>query len=123
MLINSDMVNEKPKFKWLRCAKPNIEEKTLLICKAHMRVSVRKEVIYSMNEITEQFFIFSKLMRRYIDYHLQKVGKYANFLRGQGRILAVLKIKADISQKELTHLLAIRPQSLGELLVKLEKKK
>ncbi|WEV57285.1 MarR family winged helix-turn-helix transcriptional regulator [Ligilactobacillus acidipiscis] len=74
-----------------------------------------------MNEITEQFLIFIRLFRRYTSYHHKSLGKYGNFLQGQGRILAVLKMRPDISQKDLTYLLAIRPQSLGELLVKLER--
>jgi DNA-binding MarR family transcriptional regulator len=41
--------------------------------------------------------------------------------RGQGRILSLLKIKPEMSQKELASILDIRPQSLGELLGKLEK--
>ncbi len=40
--------------------------------------------------------------------------------RGQGRILAVLKMKHQISQKDLTEMLKIRQQSLGEQLKKLE---
>jgi len=41
--------------------------------------------------------------------------------RGQGRILALLKLKPEISQKELSDILDIRSQSLGELLAKLER--
>jgi DNA-binding MarR family transcriptional regulator len=41
--------------------------------------------------------------------------------RGQGRILALLKLKPEISQKELSSILDIRSQSLGELLAKLER--
>ncbi|GBG93803.1 MarR family transcriptional regulator [Ligilactobacillus salitolerans] len=74
-----------------------------------------------MDELTEQFIIFSKLFRRYTDLKHQKIGKYGNFLRGQGRILAVLDLKPLMSQKELIRVLSIRPQSLGELLRKLEK--
>lgn len=40
--------------------------------------------------------------------------------RGQGRILALLKLKPEISQKDLSYLSDMRPQSLGELLAKLE---
>lgn len=74
-----------------------------------------------MDEITERFLIFVKLFQRYTSYHHKDLGKYGNFLQGQGRILSVLKMRPDISQKDLTYLLAIRPQSLGELLAKLEK--
>ncbi len=41
--------------------------------------------------------------------------------RGQGRVLALLKAQPHVSQKELATLLNIRSQSLGELLVRLEK--
>lgn len=41
--------------------------------------------------------------------------------RGQGRVMALLKMRPEISQKELSYLLDIRPQSLGELLSKLER--
>ena len=40
--------------------------------------------------------------------------------QGQGRILSALRRTSSISQKELGLLLEIRPQSLGELLQKLE---
>ena len=45
----------------------------------------------------------------------------ANPHQGQGRILALLKLKPEISQKELSMILDIRSQSLGELLAKLER--
>lgn len=41
--------------------------------------------------------------------------------RGQGRVLGILKMQPEISQRELSYLLDMRPQSLGELLSKLEK--
>jgi len=41
--------------------------------------------------------------------------------RGQGRVLALLKMKPEISQRELTYLLDMSKQSLAELLGKLEK--
>jgi DNA-binding MarR family transcriptional regulator len=41
--------------------------------------------------------------------------------RGQGRVLALLKIQPQISTKDLTYLLGIRQQSINELLNKLEK--
>jgi len=43
-------------------------------------------------------------------------------LRGQGRVLSILNLQPDISTKMLSFLLGIRPQSLNELLTKLEKK-
>jgi DNA-binding MarR family transcriptional regulator len=41
--------------------------------------------------------------------------------RGQGRILAMLKIQDEISTKDLSYLLGIRVASLNELLAKLER--
>ncbi|MCL2471665.1 MAG: MarR family transcriptional regulator [Propionibacteriaceae bacterium] len=41
--------------------------------------------------------------------------------RGQGRVLSLLKLKPEISQRELTYLLDMSKQSLAELLGKLEK--
>lgn len=47
---------------------------------------------------------------------------FADTSRGQGRVLAILKMKENISQKELSYLLDMSKQSLAELLAKLEKK-
>lgn len=44
-----------------------------------------------------------------------------NPFRGQGRVLSVLKLKPEISQKELGYLLGMSKQALAELLAKLEK--
>lgn len=41
--------------------------------------------------------------------------------RGQGRILAMLSLKPDISQRDLGYMLNMSRQALGELLTKLEK--
>lgn len=46
---------------------------------------------------------------------------FADASRGQGRILAMLKIKDGISTKELSYLLGIRISSLNETLAKMEK--
>ncbi|MGN1381858.1 MAG: MarR family winged helix-turn-helix transcriptional regulator [Eubacterium sp.] len=40
--------------------------------------------------------------------------------KGQGRVLAILKIKHDITTKDLAFLMGIRQQSLNELLMRLE---
>jgi len=40
--------------------------------------------------------------------------------RGQGRVLALLRLHSPIAQRELSYLLGVRPQSMGELLAKLE---
>lgn len=57
-------------------------------------------------------------------YHLQnhaERGPMADPTRGQGRVLAILKMQTEISTKDLSYLLGIRQQSLNELLNKLEK--
>ena len=43
-------------------------------------------------------------------------------LRGQGRVLALLAAKPETTQRELSYVLDMRPQSLSELLAKLEDK-
>lgn len=48
-------------------------------------------------------------------------GPMADVTRGQGRILALLKMQDDISTKDLSYMLGIRISSLNELLSKLEK--
>jgi DNA-binding MarR family transcriptional regulator len=40
--------------------------------------------------------------------------------RGQGRVLAILKLQEEITTKDLSYMLGIRQQSLNELLNKLE---
>jgi DNA-binding MarR family transcriptional regulator len=57
-------------------------------------------------------------------YHFRKWkarGPIADPYRGQGRVLALLTLQDEISQSDLAYLLGMRSQSLGELLVKLEK--
>lgn len=71
--------------------------------------------------LIEQFTRIEWLLHR---YHLQnhvQFGPMGDPRRGQGRVLAILKLKPEISQKDLSYLLDMRPQSLGELLSKLEK--
>jgi DNA-binding MarR family transcriptional regulator len=60
------------------------------------------------------------LHRRHIKTHAAS-GPMADTSRGQGRILAFLRIKDGISTKDLSYLLGIRVSSLNELLTKLEK--
>ena len=61
------------------------------------------------------------LIRSHHQYH-HNMGLMENPYRGQGRILKILKMKPEITQKELLELLDMRPQSLGTLLRKLEQK-
>lgn len=61
------------------------------------------------------------LLHRYHQRNHMHFGPMGDPRRGQGRVLAILKMKPEISQRELSYLLDMRPQSLGELLSKLEK--
>ena len=69
---------------------------------------------------------FLKIVRLLGKYRFQ-IGRDGGYMgdphSGQGRVLAILKIQPEISQKDLAYLLDIRPQSLGEILSKLEKNK
>lgn len=72
--------------------------------------------------------VYEKLTRLQWSLHKQQIfahaeyGPFADTSRGQGRVLAILKMKPEISTKDLAYLLGIRQQSLNELLNKLEKK-
>jgi len=48
-------------------------------------------------------------------------GPFGDPSRGQGRVLAILKMQPQIATRDLSYLLGIRQQSLSELLGKLEK--
>ncbi|WP_310828710.1 MarR family winged helix-turn-helix transcriptional regulator [Paenibacillus pedocola] len=60
------------------------------------------------------------LQRKHFRTHTA-VGPMADTSRGQGRILAFLRMKDGISTKDLSYMLDIRVSSLNELLAKLEK--
>ncbi|MGB2578606.1 DNA-binding MarR family transcriptional regulator [Elusimicrobium simillimum] len=72
--------------------------------------------------LMEKFVRAGALMHR-MHHHMHHMagGPFANAHRGQGRVLALLKIQPNISQKDLAYLLDLRAQSLSELLAKLEK--
>jgi DNA-binding MarR family transcriptional regulator len=78
-----------------------------------------------MNEtkqiLTDQLMRLQTLMHRC--HHQKWGGAYAfrNPHRGQGRVLSILKLQAEISQKEIGYLLDLSKQALAELLTKLEK--
>lgn len=71
------------------------------------------------NTITGQLQQLQMLMHRTMVNHF---GNRHNPRRGQGRVLAILKLKPEMSQKELTYLLNMSKQSVAELLMKLEKR-
>ncbi len=68
--------------------------------------------------INEQLQQLQMLMHRAMFHHF---GKMHSPHRGQGRVLAILKLKPEISQKELTYLLNMSKQAVAELIAKLEK--
>lgn len=72
-------------------------------------------------DLYEQLVRLEWLLRRYQLQNYREYGPMADPHRGQGRVLALLKLKPDISQRELSNILDIRSQSLGELLAKLER--
>ena len=71
--------------------------------------------------ITEQLQQLQMLMHRTSSKSHMNAGRAHDPHRGKGRILAILKIKPEISQKDLTFLLGISKQAIAELLTKLEK--
>ena len=73
-------------------------------------------------DIYEKLSTLQWLMKRHQMYCQSEAGQFADTARGQGRILAMLKIQPEIATKDLAYLLGIRQQSLNELLNKMEKK-
>lgn len=71
--------------------------------------------------LSETFLQLQKQLTTYQSLQHRRLGPSGDPHRGQGRVLSILKLKPEISQKELGYLLDMRNQSLGELLQKLEK--
>jgi DNA-binding MarR family transcriptional regulator len=82
-----------------------------------------KEKTMDTNEqnLLQQLFQLEWLLRRYHMQHHRDQGPMGAPYQGQGRILSLLKLTPEISQKDLAKILDIRSQSLGELLAKLER--
>lgn len=74
--------------------------------------------IQQNNNLMDQIHQLRHLMRRYQGNKMHQGSPH----RGQGRVLALLSIQPEISQKELSYLLDMRQQSISELLLKLEQK-
>lgn len=68
--------------------------------------------------LIEQFITLSRMMM-HRHHHMKGHHQHSPY-RGQGRILSLLKMEPQMSQKKLSFLLGTRPQSIGELLAKLE---
>ena len=73
------------------------------------------------NELYEKFHKLKWLLKRYRMKKFSEGGPFADATRGQGRVLAMLKIQPEMSTRDLSYLLGIRITSLNELLAKLEK--
>ncbi|OJG72150.1 hypothetical protein RV11_GL003121 [Enterococcus phoeniculicola] len=71
-------------------------------------------------ELPQQFMETQSLMRRYMHREMSKQGQMGPH-HGQGRILMILRMQEAVSQKDLAFVLGVRPQSIGELLGKMEK--
>lgn len=72
-------------------------------------------------ELSNRFFEFESLLRRYYARKMVRKGQISSAHRGQGRVLMLLTMQSEVSQKDLAFILGMRPQSVGELLGKLEK--
>jgi Transcriptional regulators len=75
----------------------------------------------SREKVIEQMTQLQMLLHRYQIQNFMFFGPWGNPNRGQGRVLSILKMKPEISQKELGYLLNMSKQSLAEILGKLEK--
>lgn len=74
------------------------------------------------HKVMGQWRRLEDLLNRMRATQFQNYGPGGDPARGQGRVLALLKMQPEISQKELCYLLGMRQQSLSELLAKLEQK-
>lgn len=72
-------------------------------------------------EVFSHFLQLHHAINRQHINKFQEMQAFKNPTRGQGRILSILKMKPEITQKELLFLLNMSKQSLAELLSKLEK--
>jgi DNA-binding MarR family transcriptional regulator len=72
-------------------------------------------------QLTEQITKMDAMLFRYRMQGYANDGPYANPHRGQGRVLAILKLQPEIEQRELGYLLDMSKQALSGLIGKLEK--
>ncbi len=70
-------------------------------------------------DLASQFTHVAMMMRR-LDMSGHPGRPFAGMRAGQGRVLHVLTLRSPMPQKELAYMLGVRPQSLSELLGKLE---
>lgn len=72
-------------------------------------------------QLMEKYFYVVSLLHRYRQTDKRKSGPAADPHRGQGRVLSLLKLQPQMTQRDMAYLLGMRGQSLGELLGKLER--
>ncbi len=72
-------------------------------------------------EAYRNFSLIYRNMSRHWMMRFKEKKSFKDPARGQGRVLSILKMKPEISQKELLFLMDTSKQSLAELLSKLEK--
>ena len=73
------------------------------------------------NELYEKLTRLQWLLHRQQMRGWAENGPFADTTRGQGRILALLRMRDGVSTKDLSYLLELHISSLNELLAKLEK--
>ncbi|MDR2380230.1 MAG: MarR family transcriptional regulator [Bifidobacteriaceae bacterium] len=73
-------------------------------------------------EVAGQLMHLQGLLRRHLWQHRRRREPWADPHQGQGRVLALLRLTPEITQKDLGFLLDVSKQSLGELLDKLQQR-
>jgi DNA-binding MarR family transcriptional regulator len=73
-------------------------------------------------EVADQLMRLQGLLRRHWSRHRLRGEPWADPHQGQGRVLALLRLTPEITQKDLGFLLDVSKQSLGELLEKLQQR-
>lgn len=73
------------------------------------------------NKLQEKFMLLLYLHRKLHMRENMEFGPIGDTNRGQGRILALLKMRDGVSIKDLSYLLGVGTSTLSELLTKLEK--
>jgi DNA-binding MarR family transcriptional regulator len=74
-----------------------------------------------MNELYEKLTRLQELLHKHQVRSQAEGGPMADITRGQGRILAFLKLHDSISVRDLSYLLGMTIPTLNEMLAKLEK--
>ena len=76
----------------------------------------------TVDEAIELFGVMRSSLQRWHDaYRRVHGGPAADPSRGQGRVLALLNMQGEMRQRDMGYILNIRPQSLGEVIAKLER--